>query len=34
MYNYFKYSKLEVKGDPSETEGIVSIEDKNADLPY
>jgi cysteine synthase A len=22
MYNYFKYSKLEVKGDPSETEGI------------
>ena len=22
MYNYFKYSKLEVKGEPSETEGI------------
>ena len=22
MYNHFKYDKLEVKGDPSETEGI------------
>ena len=22
MYNYFKFSKLEVKGEPSEAEGI------------